>query len=160
MDAPEWKANLFVSHPICDMTARFASAILSMHNRTTNRLFVAFDGHGSIDDYVSINATIVRGAEFANVLENFRKETKFLEMFLAIHGEFFIMNPRSTFSFEVFVIRTVLNLVSVPVLKNHDFYVKNPSTIDIKNPLWVTFTSIETAVHRSKHSSGKQRKRR
>ena len=74
------------------------------------------------------------------------KGTKFLEMFMAIHSDFFIMNPRSTFSFEVFVIRTCLGLESVPVMKDKDFYVKASDSISLKDPLWVTFGSIERAV--------------
>lgn len=154
MDAPEWKANLYRNHPMCDMTASFASSILAQHNRTNNRLFLAFDGRGGVEDYTAINATIIRGEEFAQVLDSFRRETKFLEMFMAIHGDFFIMNPRSTFSFEVFVIRAALGLISVPVLRSHDFYVKNPRAIDAKNPLWVTFSSIQEVA-----SSVQQRRR-
>jgi hypothetical protein len=151
MDAPEWKANLYRNHPMCDMTASFASSILQQHNRTHNMLFLAFDGRGGIEDYMAVNATIIRGEEFAQVLDSFRRETKFLEMFMAIHGDFFIMNPRSTFSFEVFVIREALGLISVPVLRSHDFYVKNPRAIDVKNPLWVTFSSIQQEAISMQH---------
>ena len=149
MQLPEWRSNLYASHPMCDIKADFVKETLAMHNRTHEDLFVAFDGRGNIDEFIPLNATIIRGDNHSRVIESFKHETKFLEMFLCIHGDFFIMNPRSTFSFEVFVIRSALLLSTVPILKNHDFYVKNPRSISPSNPLWVTFSSIETAFGRS-----------
>ena len=74
------------------------------------------------------------------------KDTRFLEMFLAIHSDFFIMNPRSTFSFEVFVVRTILGLDSVPIMAKKDFYLLAKDKIGPENPLWVTFESIVNTV--------------
>ena len=143
----DWKANLRNNHPICDMSYEFVKDTLSKHGRPCcNNLFIAFDGRGNIDKYVADNATIIRGPNFKNIISEFKSETKFLEMYLAIQGGFFIMNPRSTFSFEVFVVRTILGLESVPVLKSHDFFVKSPGGISRDNPLWVTFLSIEETV--------------
>ena len=147
MSHHDWKANLRNNHPICDMTYEFVRDTLLMHGRQCcSSLFIAFDGRGDIEKFIAGNATIIRGAAFKNLISEFKDGTKFLEMYLAMNSGFFIMNPRSTFSFEVFVIRTILGMESVPVLKSHDFFVKNPGEISRDNPLWVTFTSIEETV--------------
>jgi hypothetical protein len=109
---------------------------------------------GSLDEFITNKATILtkgKFMEFDKIIDAFSAkgkgyDTKYLEMFVAIHGAFFIMNPRSTFSFEVFVVRTILGLESVPILKNKDFYVKASSEVSSKVPLWVTFVSVENAV--------------
>ena len=146
MYLPEWRGNLFLHHPICEMTYSFVKETFHMHNRSQNNIFIAFDGKGNIDEFKSLNTTILNAANHQNIIDKFHKETKFLEMFLCIHSEFFIMNPRSTFSFEVFVIRSIFSLTSVPILKNHDFYVKSAKTISLTNPRWVTFLSIQNSV--------------
>ena len=94
---------------------------------------------GPIDEYLKDNATVFKKGRFAdidNMIDVFSKkeskvgdDTKFLEMFTAIHSDFFIMNPRSTFSFEVYIIRTSLGLQSVPVMRNKDFFLKGKGAI-------------------------------
>ncbi len=81
-------------------------------------------------------------------------------MFLSIHSEFFILNPRSTFSWQIYIIRVILGLESVPVLEDFDVFVKTYSPQDLvgcefKNmsaaksdyhSFWVSFLSIIEAA--------------
>ena len=111
---------------------------------------------GPIDEYLKDNATVFKKGRFTdidNMIDIFSRteskvgdDTKFLEMFMAIHSDFFIMNPRSTFSFEVYIIRTSLGLQSVPVMRNKDFFLKGKGAISVKDPRWVTYGSIEDSV--------------
>lgn len=152
-------SNLFIAYDgrgniISLVVSRY---MLSSHHRLLLlSLLSLLSLPGSIDEYIKDNATVlVRGRfdDIDNTLDVFHKkeanmgeDTKFLEMFLAIHSDFFIMNPRSTFSFEVYVIRTILGLHSVPVMRNKDFFLKGESTISAKDPRWVTFESIVDTV--------------
>ena len=54
-------------------------------------------------------------------------EIKFLDMLIAMNADFFIMNPHSSYSFEIYVIRTILGLQSVPIMNNEDFYMRDPT---------------------------------
>lgn len=73
---------------------------------------------------------------------------KFVDMFLAMHSDLFLLNPRSTLSWQVYVIRVMLGQVSVPVLRGNDFYCnKVPESLRYdRRPLWVSWTSVIDAV--------------
>ncbi len=143
MTHTEWNNNLRKNHPLCDMSYSFVLETLKMHHRESSKLFVAYDTYGGCEDYKAA------GAVFSSVLKDHSDihvdlDYKFLEMFLAIHGDFFIMNPRSTFSWQIFLVRMILSLSSVPLVKNNDFYLqKVPEDLNAgKRDLWVSWTSI------------------
>ena len=45
-------------------------------------------------------------------------------MLVAMMSQLFVLNPRSTFSWEIFVVRECLGLPSLPVLRTKDLYVQ------------------------------------
>ena len=54
-------------------------------------------------------------------INKFIKIKKFLDLFLSIHGDYFLLNPRSSFSWQVYVVRVCLGtfyaaLITVPTL--------------------------------------------
>ena len=68
---------------------------------------------------------------------------------------FFILDPRSTFSWQMFVIRTVLGLESVPILKNKDLFVINSKESDRftdSEGLWVSWVNIITESEKMRYS--------
>ena len=66
----------------------------------------------SISASISSSASSSRGSGSSNSLS-----LKFLDLFVAMHGELFLLNPRSTFSWEAYLVRVCLGLYSVPVLR-------------------------------------------
>jgi hypothetical protein len=129
------------------MTYSFVADTLQLHNRNDSRLFVAYDGRGSVDDYRSAKCIFSSSIQANNLDVDF----KFLDMLVAIHGDFFVMNPRSTFSFQIYIIRSVLGLSSVPMVKNNDFYLQRvPEDLaSAHRPLWVSWLSIYDALVQS-----------
>merc|ERR1711937_785065 len=47
---------------------------------------------------------------------------KVLDMLMALNSELFIINPRSTLSWQVYLVRSILKLPSVPNMTEKDFY--------------------------------------
>ncbi len=85
----------------------------------------------------------------SSIDSSFVKEmSKYVDMLIAIHSEFFILNPRSTFSFQIYVIRACLGLQSVPVIRNNDFYMQKVPDELKKNDrnIWVSWMSVVHAV--------------
>jgi hypothetical protein len=149
MDMSSWKANLLRDHPLCDMSPEFVMNTHSLHSRNGSKIYVAFDGKGNIDSYKAM------GMIFGGVLENNPKlhkavEMKYVDMFLAMHSDLFIMNPRSTFSWQIFVVRACLALESVPFMRYpFDLYLqKYPEELqkDNRQP-WVSWSTIIEAIH-------------
>ena len=56
MDRPEWATN---EHPLCYMNANFTMAVQQQHNRNGTKFFVAFDGKGTLDDYLQIGEPLL-----------------------------------------------------------------------------------------------------
>ena len=149
MFVPEWKGNLWTYHPLCNMPSSLVFETLKIHNRSNTKVFVAFDGRGSVDDLIGRNATVIHNLKGIEQIRAMKHDLKFLDLFIAIHGDFFLLNPRSTFSWEVFVVRTCLGLQSVPKLKNHDFYVTNPHDLAAANrSLWVSWQGVYDSILR------------
>ena len=146
MNNSEWKGDIGKFHPLCEMTATFVDDTLHMHHRENNPLFVSFDGQGNV------SALLKYGALFSSDFEFKSQDTinhKFLDMILAINGDFFVLNPRSTFSWQIFVIRTVLGLESVPILRNKDFYMRMSKESDRMSDiegLWISWAGVITEV--------------
>ena len=111
---------------------------LKMHHREKSKLFVAYDGSGGCDDYKAA------GAVFSSVLNGHPEiqvdfDSKFLDMFLGIHSDLFILNPHSSVSWQIFLVRVILSLPSIPKIKNSDFYLQTRS--GTRN-LWVSWSSV------------------
>ena len=146
LNHPEWHGNLNRYHPLCGMSYSYVMATLTLHHRNHTKIFVAYDGRGGVDDYVASN-----NAAFTSVLAKEHPEIhidvdyKFLDMFLAIHSDFFIQNPRSTFSLQIYIIRTILSLSTVPIIRNNDFYLTHLSEHK-RNDYWISMLNIMDAI--------------
>ena len=114
MDHKEWSEDLSVEFPLCEMTGSFVAATLNLNHRQSNKLFVSFDGQGNASTLKSL------GGVFSFALDSSKEhshyERKYIDMHVAAPGAFFIPNPMSKFSFQVFVVRSSLGLDSVPIL--------------------------------------------
>ena len=134
------------SAALCRMDAVFVSDTMQLHGRDMKRrkggrvpstelaqpVYLAWDGKGSIDSYQALDTDFVISSDFrANHNAEEMKEAgihhsdillKFVDMYMAINADLFLLNPRSTFSFEIYAIRTILGLTSVPVLNDKDVY--------------------------------------
>lgn len=140
MQRPEWNGNLMRSHPLCDMPFDFIKETLELNRRNNSKLFVAHDERANLEGFRKY------GAVFSSVLASDTIDTgyemKFVDMLTAMHSEFFILNPRSTFSWQIYIIRQLLMLTSVPVIQN-DLYVQPHSEIARYNrTLWVSWQSV------------------
>lgn len=138
MQHDNWKSAL-ANHPLCEMTPSFILDTIAYQNRSKDsKVFVSFDGIGSTDMYSSS----LPGSFISNVLGGATKrDHSFLDLFLAMHSDLFIMNPRSTFSWIIFVVRAAMQLDSVPVMKNKDLFLSEKSDF-----LWVSWLSILSAA--------------
>lgn len=161
-------------HPLCEMPAQFVLQTCALHYNKTSTdcgsskgLFVAFDGRGDVSDFKAIHAvfssdvdysagsasasTASRSVPAASIHDVSKIDKKFVDMFVAMMSEFFILNPRSTFSWEIYLIRLALGLQSVPVMTTKDVYVLHPDDYRKQNnTLWVNWVSSKDAVGRIK----------
>jgi hypothetical protein len=141
-----WNKNtLAVNHPLCEMRANFVLETMTMNHRNGSQIFLAFDGRGDISDYEAID--VVLSKHFAGAdKDKISAEMKFLDMFIAMHGDFFVLNPLSTFSWEIYLIRLCLGLESVPVVETRDIYFMTPTWWEYykRRPTdwWVSWTSV------------------
>ena len=69
-------------------------------------------------------------------------DRKFLDLFLSIHGDFFLLNPRSSFSWQVYVVRVCLGTLMI-VIDYGSFYI-NYSLFDYINYALDTLIYIVT----------------
>lgn len=114
----------------------------SNNNNENSKLFISFDGRGDISEFIK------SGAVFTSVIDNTLYhdiDKKFIDLFISINSKFFILNPRSTFSWQVYLIRICLGLESVPILNNKDLYVRSNSdnlAYQKDGLLWVSWVSV------------------
>ena len=146
MDNREWKGDLKKSHPLCEMTGSFVTDALTMHEKQNNKLFVSTDGLSSVASLKPLGAvfsTVLDASEYPQL------NRKYVDMHMGIHGDFFILNPRSTLSWQIFLIRNCLKLHSVPILTNTDFYLQGKIEYEgmHRDRLWVSFVSIVEAAY-------------
>lgn len=124
----EWLTSS-TRHPLCDMNSSFVKEILHMHNKT-GKILVAHDGQvPSNIDGVFLN-------EIKHELHY--DAHPIIDVFLSMHSDFFIMNPVSTMSYQIFIVRTALGLESVPILQQRNY-------LDIVNKL--PFLAIIDAIN-------------
>jgi len=152
MNHPSWNGNLRNYHPICEMPSSFALNTIAINNRSSHHYFIAYDGRGSVDDYISLNATFstnLDGLLFPEMISS--NARKFVDMFVAINGDFFILNPYSTYSFQIYAVRVCLGLESVPIMAHRDIYFKEQKDYT-SGKLWVSWTSLRSAYEKIKDS--------
>jgi len=153
----------------CNMHYNTSSIIKSTSSNCDSGvrgLFVAFDGRGDITDYRAVGAVFSSDVDYSvematpntennKMLHTFpsthdpnKIDKKFVDMFLAMHSAFFVLNPRSTFSWEIYIIRLALSLPSVPVMRGKDLYVLHPDDYHKQNitQLWVSWLSAKEAM--------------
>ena len=150
MDSPQWEpASLLRSHPLCDMPATFLRDVLTMHNRNHSLLFLAYDGQGGLGSYAAWRPPIL-SIDLPASLHITSGDLKFLDLFVSMHGDFFVSNPLSTFSWEIFIVRLCLSLESVPVIATNDLYMMHGDGFaHYKRDLhdrWVSWTSAMQAL--------------
>jgi hypothetical protein len=150
-------------------------------------MFVAFDGRGDVSDYRQINAVFSSDVDFSSssassslvpthwsapgstaaptplhISDVNNIDKKFVDMFVAMMSEFFILNPRSTFSWEIYLIRLALGLSSVPVMTDKDLYVQHPEESRQNNltGLWVSWTAARIAAVDLRSAAGLKEKKK
>lgn len=149
---PEWQPDW-----LCTMPVDFVLQTMAMHHRNGSRIFIAYDGQGEVDSYRKHGAVfasdVFEGSTASTApthgldKDNTLVDLKFVDMFMAINADFFILNPRSTYSWEIYLIRVILGLQSVPVIENNDLYLQRvpQALIADARPLWVSWTSVIAA---------------
>ena len=171
LESADWKS--LHSSALCEMNAGFISDIMKLNHRemavksvdsdTSEPVFLAWDGKGSIESYKNSNAQVVLSSEFSQQHDQSELKAsgiiktsdllKFVDLFIAVNADFFVLNPRSTFSFEIYTIRAILGLQSVPLPPTKDLYMlsvadyKKKSTAGAEgwDGLWVNWASISKA---------------
>eukprot|EP01038_Epipyxis_sp_PR26KG_P012280 gene12280-16469_t len=148
ISSSSWKdANFNRNHPLCDMPIPFIKDIVDLHGRNHSLVYLAHDGEGDLSEYKNNNSIHFI---LNDVLLNEGNHTsfqsvdlKFVDMLVAINSDLFIMNPYSTFSWEIFVIRICLGLQSLPIITNNDIYMHKLSDMIASNrTYWVSWSSI------------------
>jgi len=145
MDTADWQGDLRKHHPLCEMSVDFVKSVMALHDRADRKMFVAFDGQGDVSAYRRHQAVFSSVAETHS--EHGKMPMKFVDMFVAMQADLFIQNPRSTFSLQIFIVRTCLGLPSVPTLPNNDIYVQRiPHDLEAAHrPLMVSWKSLQAA---------------
>ena len=151
MNRPEWVTD---EHPLCHMNANFTMAVQQQHNRNETKFFVAFDGKGNVDDYLQIGGifSTVLGVNETGIGSDTSKagwrpkrleDNKFVDMFMSMHADFAILNPQSTYSLMIFVVRVVLGKESVPISHKTDIFANAKDRMSkFRWPAWVSWGMI------------------
>jgi len=172
MDHDEWtqcenKNNIdsHCKHPLCTMSPTFVTATAKLNHADGRPIYLSFDGQGDISEYKSLGeGRVVVSSTLPHCLspspsasghhDNFddhddRVSEKFVDMLIAMHAGFFILNPRSTFSWEIYLIRVILGLESVPIIRNNDMYLQDLNK-DYKElnrtRFWVSWETVVAAA--------------
>lgn len=142
------KDTIIYKNPICSMNYSFVSDIQIIHNVTNQMIFLSSDGYGRSDDYplhqviTSNDLDLTLFPQFIDVPD----DILYLDMFIAIHSDLFILNPRSTLSTFIYVVRVALGLgkSSVPRISNRDIYcfTKKEYKIFMKFQKWISYDDI------------------
>jgi hypothetical protein len=146
-------SNVFIAYDGRGDISSYEKANIMFSHSLSNLLFSSTSSSSSISDlsvpHNDLSSHLFHKVKTAVTDEKTLKELlKYLDMLLAIHSEFFILNPRSTFSFQIYVIRVALGLQSVPVMRENDFYMqKVPEELISNNrSLWVSWISVQQAA--------------
>lgn len=158
MDSPEWSENLVLAHPLCQVTPDFVNRTVALHGRANRTVFMAWDGQGG-----GIAQFLKQGAVFSSELEKVlgHSDIKYVDMYLAMNAEFFLLNPLSTFSFQIHGVRLCLGMPvshSVPLVLSRDLCMRplvdhgrgypaslEPHEVNATYPPWVGPASLNQA---------------
>jgi hypothetical protein len=149
MNDAVWEGNLCAHHPLCEMPYRFAVKVMAMHGFCNRSIFLSHDSKSNTSDYRQHGAVL---SEELPVELKRDVSMAVLDTFVAIHSGLFLMNPRSTFSWQIYVVRAALKQWSVPLLRNNDFYVMKDLDDRRYYGEWVSWSSIAEAVERLRSS--------
>jgi hypothetical protein len=138
----EW-SHMPHRNPLCDMSPSFINDTVRMHDRQGNKIFISFDGNGDTSSLIAMGCVM---QVTMDIEERFPTvPLKYLDLFIAIHGDFFLLNPRSTFSWQVYVVRCILGLESVPVLRNNDYLISSRKESSELNKTGLVVTWLQIA---------------
>eukprot|EP01038_Epipyxis_sp_PR26KG_P013659 gene13659-18331_t len=153
ISSSSWKdANFNRNHPLCDMPIPFIKDIIDLHGRNHSLVYLAHDGRGDLSEYKKQNSIhFILNDVLNEGNPSFKSvDLRFVDMLVAINSDLFIMNPYSTFSWEIFIIRICLGLQSLPIITNNDIYMHKPSDMIASNrTYWVSWTSIMKSLLKS-----------
>ncbi|RYH27263.1 hypothetical protein EON65_13620 [archaeon] len=147
-----WQGNLYRNHPMCDMPYEFVQSIMQSHNKNKSSLYVAHDGQGDVSAFKQHQAVFVNAVDDSPYKA---ADRKLVDMLISMHGDLFIQNPRSTYSWQIVLVRLLLALHSVPIIRNNDFYLqKVPEDLEKeKRVLWVSYYSAMEVLIGSQHAA-------
>lgn len=148
MNYPSWEVGY--DHPLCSMNYSFIVETMKLNNVNSKFVYLAHDGRGSLNEYRNQKHEVVVAQELdASQFPHFKDSVsrKFVDMFVAMNSDFFILNPRSTYSWFVFVIRSIWGLKSVPIVEGKDlvFWSDAEYATLSRGHRWVSQTSVAQA---------------
>ena len=72
-----------------------------------------------------------------------RLDSKFIDLFMSMHGDFAILNPQSTYSLMIMVVRVVLGKETVPMPRKTDLFSNEKARMSKFGwPAWVSWGMI------------------
>jgi hypothetical protein len=144
-----WKEE----HALCAMKNKFIMETQALHHRENQPVYIASDRREPIldseyrpDKYFSISN--LKSDTFREILES-EALMRQVDMFLAIHSEFFIANPYSSYSFQVEAVRICLELFSTPTM-NKDIYFTDKGRY--KEHVWISKRSLKKMYSKAQPS--------
>jgi hypothetical protein len=138
-------------HPMCAMRLPFVRDIEALSNRTSlkNGLFVITDVHETNKAVENVSYSMEYGLgsnrhKDKSTAASIQRQQ--IAMFVSMNADFFILNPTSLLSWNIFLMRSLLGFDSVPVLLGRDIFF-NPVPVGTDG-LWVNWKSIIEASAR------------
>lgn len=157
-----WKAHS--SKALCFMNASFIRDTVVYNGRKdmlSQPIFMAWDGQGESKDSdfflsqglktILINSSQIN-KELLKLEDISRSQFELIvDKLVTINAGFSILNPASTFSFEIFIMRSILGLDSVPTPPTKDLYLQyrveyEESTTRDWDGMWVSWKTIKQAL--------------
>lgn len=147
---PEWEKHQVAA--LCSMRLSFIQATQLLHHQQNQKIYLASDGSHDMEYMSASNAVLLQKIVWPSELGSAGIiDEKYLDMFVAIHARLFVLNPRSTVSWIVFVVRAALGLQSVPIPSINDmFLMKLPQEFEAEGRTieWVSWASVLKASAR------------
>jgi hypothetical protein len=151
MDHPSWAK--FIAHqapfPFA-MPLDFIQATQKLNNRSDQSIFLMHDGDLVLGEYKLSSQRVIESAEIDTQLFPMfvtLESRLYLDIFIAILGDFFIANPRSTFSHVINVVRGALGFKTVPTFKLIDPKGNTTSYLISNRTDWVHNFDIDDASY-------------
>lgn len=142
-----WIRN--TNHPLCEMSMSFIAATQCLHRRCCEIIHLMYDGDGDTKEYIAAKPVITNENMVHKIIpkQESHDYLVLVDMFVSINSHLFILNPYSTFSFQVQIIRILLGLTSVPVTSTDIFFRFPQRTNDA---LWVNVNYLQQIVGNNK----------